>query len=342
MSTMNIGTEKFSIRMEPSGVEVRCGSDQTVLDAAIRSGMSVPYGCRHGNCSSCKAKVVDGDYELMNRVSEFALMEFERQEGYILMCSTWPRSDMIMEVEEDEEPGLQLFPVCDFSGEVVSNERVTPDIHVIRIQLNEPRDIPYAAGQYFEFDVPGLEETRAYSMASEYASSGLVEFHVKLIQQGRGSSYLTSLRSGDVVSGSGPFGRMQLRSLDNDIVFVAGGSGLAPIKALLESAFAQGFTRQAWLFYGARTSKDLYLTEQWYDWEQKYPNFHFIPALSNREDGEAWDGKEGFIAEVMAQSFESLNDTVAYLCGPPIMIQTTLKSLYKLGVRSSLIYYDEF
>ncbi|WAH39816.1 2Fe-2S iron-sulfur cluster-binding protein [Alicyclobacillus fastidiosus] len=202
MSTMNIGTEKFSIRMEPSGVEVRCGSEQTVLDAAIRSGMSVPYGCRHGNCSSCKAKVVDGDYELMNRVSEFALMEFERQEGYILMCSTMPRSDMIMEVEEDEEPGLQLFPVRDFSGEVVSNERVTPD-------------------------------------------------------------------SADVVSGSGPFGRMQLRSLDNDIVFVAGGSGLAPIKALLESAFAQGFTRQAWLFYGARTTKDLYLTEHWFDWETR-------------------------------------------------------------------------
>ncbi|GMA61073.1 hypothetical protein GCM10025859_15130 [Alicyclobacillus fastidiosus] len=118
------------------------------------------------------------------------------------MCSTMPRSDMIMEVEEDEEPGLQLFPVRDFSGEVVSNERVTPD-------------------------------------------------------------------SADVVSGSGPFGRMQLRSLDNDIVFVAGGSGLAPIKALLESAFAQGFTRQAWLFYGARTTKDLYLTEHWFDWETR-------------------------------------------------------------------------
>ncbi len=342
MSIANEGLEKFSIQMVPSGREIRCASDQTVLDAAIRSGMSVPYGCRHGNCSSCKAKVVDGDYELMNRISEFALMGFERDEGYILMCSTLPCSDLVIEVEEDEEPGVRLFPVYDFNGQVVSNERVTPDIHIIRIQLSDPVDLHYAAGQYFEFNVPGLDDTRAYSMANEYTPSGLLEFYVKLIPHGKGSTYLTSLQTGDVVSGSGPYGRMQLRTLDKDIVFIAGGSGLAPIKALLESAFAQNFSHQAWLFYGARTTKDLFLIEQWRSWKEQYPNFHFVPALSNLEEHEMWDGEEGYIADVVSRSFESLNNTDVYLCGPPIMIQTTQKSLYKLGVRSSSIYYDEF
>lgn len=160
-------TLTYKIRVEPRGVEISCKEGQTVLDAVLRSGLAVPYGCKHGNCSACKARVLEGDYRLMDRVSEFALMGFERDEGYILMCSTLPESDLVVEVEEeDEEPGVQLFPVYDFEAVVQDNTACTHDIHRIRLDLIEPGDIPYAAGQFFEFRIPESEETRAYSVAT--------------------------------------------------------------------------------------------------------------------------------------------------------------------------------
>ncbi len=341
MGINGLEADSYTIRLEPSGREIRCRSGQTLLDAVIRNDMSVLYGCRHGNCSSCKARVIDGDYELMARVSEFALMSFEREDGYILMCCTLPESDMIVEVEE-EEPGIELFSIHDFTATITENERVTHEIHILRARLSEPFDIPYAAGQYFEFHIPGLEETSAFSMASDYERGAILEFHVKRIPGNRGSNYLADLKAGHTVTGSGPYGRMQLRNRNKDVVMVAEGSGLAPIKALLHKLFKEDFSKNVWLFYGARSVRDLYLTNEWVKLANEHSNFHIISALSNRDAAEPWDGEEGFIADVVTRHFDALHDTDAYLSGPPVMIQTTLQSLYKLGVRSSNIFYDEF
>ncbi len=343
MAMTDVGADPCMIRLMPSGRESLCRPGQTLLDAAIRSGMTVPYGCRHGTCASCKAKVLEGDYELMPRVSEFALMSFERDEGYILMCSTLPQGDMVVEVdEEDVEPGIEIFPITDFRAEIVSNVAVTPDIHVLRLKLKQPGDVVYTAGQYFEFNIPGLPETRAYSMATTYSCGNTMEFHVKRVPQGVGSNFLCDLVKGASVTGSGPYGRMQLGSRERNLIFVAGGSGLAPIKALVEKVFSEDFRKEAWLFYGARTGKDLYLVPEWVHMAEKYPNFHFIPALSNKDDEKPWNGEEGYIADVVSRKMAGIENAHAFLCGPPIMIETTLKSLYKLGLYSSDISYDEF
>ncbi|MCL6625358.1 NADH:ubiquinone reductase (Na(+)-transporting) subunit F [Alicyclobacillus shizuokensis] len=332
----------YRISLEPSGREVVCKEGQTLLDAVLRSGFPIPYGCRHGNCSSCKARVLEGDYQLMDRVSEFALMSFERSEGYVLMCSTLPESDMVVEVEElEEEEGARYYPIHDFDGVVVENTPYTHDIHKLTVQMDRP-NFDYAAGQFCEFVIPGMEDSRAYSMATPCTNAGLLEFHIKRIPGGKGSNYMCDLQPGDSIQGSGPYGKMYLRNRSKPLLFVAGGSGMAPIKAMLEDLFTQPITDDVWFFYGARTKKDLYLLDYWTNLQETHDRFHFIPALSDKEPLDEWSGEEGYIADVVAKYMEDFLGMDAYLCGPPILIQTTLKVLYKGGLRSSNIFYDEF
>ncbi|XTP56498.1 2Fe-2S iron-sulfur cluster-binding protein [Niallia sp. Krafla_26] len=254
--------ETYEVTLEPSGKTIEVKEGQTLLDAVIRNGIQVAYGCRHGSCSACKCQVLEGDYEIMDRVSEYSLMSFEREEGVTLMCSTLVESDLVIEVEE-EESDLPFYAVHDFEAEVVENKPFTHDIHRIQLKLNEPAHIEYASGQFFEFDIPSLEDTRAYSLANKFQEGSLLEFHIKRVPEGKGSNYMCDLKVGDVVTGSGPYGTMQLRDRNKDLIFIAGGSGMAPIKALLEEVFSEHFENNVWFFYGARAKKDLFLVEEW-------------------------------------------------------------------------------
>lgn len=341
MNRSKTALETYEITLEPSGKTMTIKEGQTILDAAIRNGIQVAYGCRHGSCSACKCQVLDGDYEMMDRVSEYSLMSFERDEGYVLMCSTLAEGDLVIELEE-EESDVPFFPVYDFDAEVVENQPCTHDIHRIKLKLQQPLDIPYAAGQFFEFDVPSLDETRAYSVANKYQEANIVEFHVKRIKDGKGSNYMCDVAVGDRLTGSGPYGKMQLRDRNKNLIFVAGGSGMAPIKSLLEELFSGDFKKEAWFFYGARTEKDLYMVNEWLDLAKRYPNFHYIPALSDPDSASNWTGEVGYIADVISRNVENMKGMDAFLCGPPIMIETACEALSKGGVKGSDIFYDEF
>jgi NAD(P)H-flavin reductase/ferredoxin len=341
MAKTKTAHETYEVTLAPSGKTMVVKEGQTLLDAAIRNGIQVAYGCRHGSCSACKCQVLDGEYEIMDRVSEYSLMSFERDEGFTLMCSTLVESDLVIEVEE-EESDLPFFPVYDFEAEVEENKQMTHDIHMIKLKLADPKQIEYASGQFFEIDVPDLDETRAYSMANKFDGGNIIEFHVKRVKDGKGSNYMCDLQLGEVVTGSGPYGKMQLRDRNKDLVFVAGGSGMAPIKSLLEELFFHPFEKEAWFFYGARTKKDLYLIEEWEELSKRYSNFHFVPALSDPNPSDGWEGETGYIADVIGRKLENMKGMDAYLCGPPIMIETTCDVLYKGGLKGNNISFDEF
>ena len=343
MSQTKTAVETYEITLEPSGKTIIVKEGQTILDAAIRNGVQVAYGCRHGSCAACKCQVLEGEFEIMDRVSEYSLMSFEREEGITLMCSTLAESDLVIEVDE-EESDLPFFAVHDFEAEVVENKACTHDIHMIKLKLQDPASIEYGSGQFFEFDIPGLDDdTRAYSLANKYYDGdNILEFHIKRVPDGTGSNYMCDLQVGDTVTGSGPYGNMQLRNRDKDLIFIAGGSGMAPIKSLLEEVFSESFEQEAWFFYGARAKKDLYLEEEWNELAKKYPNFHFIPALSQPDESDNWNGETGFIADVISRTLENVSDMDAYLCGPPIMIETSCDALSKAGMKGTNISYDEF
>lgn len=334
--------ETYEVTLEPSGNQIQVKEGQTILDALIRNGIQTPYGCRHGSCSACKARVLEGNYEIMGRVSEYSLLSFERDDGMILLCSTLPESDLVVEIEEEEEEGVTFYPVVDFEATVEKNEQVTSDIHIIELELTDPTTVRYAAGQFFEFQVQGEAELRSYSAATRFTDNNKLQFHVKRIPIGVGSNYMCDLEVGATVKASGPYGKMQLRDREKDLVFVAGGSGMAPIKALVEEVFSRDFEHEAWFFYGARTEQDLYLVDEWLELEQKHPNFHFIPALSNLSDDSNWSGERGFIADVIKNKMDSCSGMDAYLCGPPIMCQTVTDAFYEKGLRGNHIFLDEF
>ena len=338
----NTKVETYEVTFEPSGNQIQVKEGQTILDAIIRNGIQTPYGCRHGSCSACKARVLEGNYEIMGRVSEYSLLTFERDEGMILLCSTLPESDLVIEIEEEEVEGITFYPVVDFESAVVKNEQATSDIHIIELQVTNQSTIPYAAGQYFEFRVQGHVEERAYSAATRYTEGNLLQFHVKRIPNGIGSNFMCDLKVGTTVKGSGPYGKMQVRDRNKDLLFVAGGSGMAPIKAIIEEVISKPFEHDAWFYYGARTEQDLYLTEEWLELEKKYPNFHFIPALSNLSEDAKWEGERGFIADVIRNKLDQCAGFDAYLCGPPIMCETVTDVLYEKGLRGNHIFLDEF
>lgn len=338
----NTKVELYEVTLEPSGKQITVKEGQTLLDGIIRHGLQVAYGCRHGNCALCKAKVIDGEYEIMERVTDYSLLSFERDEGYVLLCSTIPESDLVVEIEEEENEGIAFHPVVDFEASVVKNEKLTKDIHLIQIEVSEPAEICYSSGQFFEFNILGMEQTRAYSMANRYSGKQLIDFHVKRIENGMGSNYMCDLVPGEIITGSGPYGKMQLINRDKDLIFVAGGSGMAPIKALVEELYSGPFQHQAWFFYGARTKEDLFLTEQWEELAKNNNNFHFIPALSEQKADEDWQGETGYIADVLDKHLADLGNMDAYLCGPPILIETVTAALYKGGLRHSNIFSDEF
>lgn len=341
MNFSGAAAETYEVTLEPSGNTIYAKEGQTLLDAIIRGGVQISYGCRHGNCAACKALVLEGDYTHMDRVSEYSLLGFERDEGYILLCSTLAESDLAIKVEE-EESDLVFYQVYDFQAEMIENVQATPDIHLIRMRLLEPVSIAYAAGQYFEFDIPALSETRAYSMATPYQANNELEFHIKRVDHGIGSNYLCNLSAGSRITGSGPYGQMRLKTRDKDLLFVAGGSGMAPIKALIEELISEPFEHEAWFFYGARSREDLYLAKKWVELEQQYPYFHFIPALSEKRPDDEWTGEEGYIADAVKRKMGSMPNTDAYLCGPPKLIETTIGVITQLGIRGANIAYDEF
>lgn len=338
----NTAIETYEVTLEPSGNQILVKEGQTILDALIRNGIQTPYGCRHGSCSACKARVLEGNYEILGRVSEYSLLPFERDDGMILLCSTLPESDLVIEIEEEEEEGITFYPVIDFEATVIKNDQVTPDIHIIELELENPTTVPYAAGQFFEFQVQGGTEVRAYSAATKYADNNLLQFHIKRIPNGIGSNYMCDLEIGAKVGGSGPYGKLQLRDRDKDLVFVAGGSGMAPIKALIEEVFSKPFEHEVWFFYGARTEQDLFLIETWLELDQELPNFHFIPALSNLLEDSNWNGERGYIADVIRNKMDSCIGMDAYICGPPVMCVTVTDGLYEKGIRGNHIYLDEF
>jgi Na+-transporting NADH:ubiquinone oxidoreductase subunit NqrF len=224
----------YTITVLPYERSFDCGEEETVLQAALRQGVLLPYGCKHGGCGRCKAMVLEGDVD-PGEPSTYALMDFERQQGFTLLCSSIPESDLVIEV--DAGPVDEVFqgaPILDFETEVKDVTTLTHDIRGVRLALIDPPEITFQAGQYVDGLVPGTQEWRSYSMASPPSSRRELEFMVKLMAGGLASSYVEGgLAIGERITVRGPYGSFRLRSEDRPAVMIAGGSGMAPILSML-------------------------------------------------------------------------------------------------------------
>jgi len=338
--------DKHVVRFEPVGIEIEVDEDQTVLRAAAEQGIMLMHGCKEGQCSSCKSFVLDGDDIELDKYSTFALPDYEREEGFTLLCRAHVYEDVTIELLNFDEDMIRSgLPIQEAVAEVVSKDPVTHDMRHLVVQLLEPREIKFFPGQYVDFAVPGTEATRSFSMANTSSrDSGQLEFVIKVYPDGLFSHFLdTQLAVGDRLNITGPFGVFTLREgNDADLIFVGGGAGMAPILSLLRSMAERGIQRKATYYYGARRRRDLCFEEELRALEQALPAFRYVPALSEPAAGDAWNGEIGLITNVVQRHEADLKGAHAYVCGPPPMVEAAMPMLTRLGVPEKHVYYDKF
>jgi Na+-transporting NADH:ubiquinone oxidoreductase subunit F len=335
----NYGDVKININDDK---EITVKGGKPLLGSLMDQKIFIPSACGgKGSCGLCKVKVTSeiGDY-LPTELPWIS--EEEKKDNTRLSCQIKLKKDISIQIPEE------LFNVKEYQTEVVSIKDLTYDIKEITLKLLEPQEIHFKAGQFIQFQVPEYELTaepvyRAYSMASNPQIKGSVELEIRLVPNGICTTYVFEhLKTGDTVTINGPYGEFFLRDTDSELVFIAGGSGMAPIKAMLSDMHEKQINRKTSYFFGARSTRDLFLVEEMRELEKKLPDFTYIPALSEPSAEENWDGETGLITEVLSRHLKSVENLEAYLCGSPGMIDASIAVLTEKGLSEDLIYYDKF
>lgn len=332
----------YSLTIEPLGQVLQVEEGQTILDAALRAGIYLPHACCHGLCATCKVDVTDGEIE-HGDVSNFALMDYERDEGKCLACCATLQSDVTIEAEIDEEPDAQNLPVLDYVGTVACVESLTPTIKGVWIALDSP--IAFQAGQYINLRIPGESAPRAFSIASAPQAGGTIELNVRQVPGGKATTWVhQKLRAGDKVSLSGPYGRFFVRkSAGAPLLFLAGGSGLSSPRSMILDLLAEGCTLPITLVNGARAQDELYHHAAFEALAAEHPNFTYLPVLSGEPEGSGWTGARGFVHDAAKAHFASdFRGHKAYLCGPPLMIDACITTLMQGRLFERDIYTEKF
>jgi propane monooxygenase reductase subunit len=337
---------RHTVRFEPVGIEIEVAEQQTVLRAAAEQGLMLMHGCKEGQCAACKSFVLEGDDIELDKYSTFALPDYEKDEGFTLLCRAHVYEDVTIELlNYDEDMIKSGLPLQQAVAEVAAIEAVTHDLRHVTLTLVEPTELRYFPGQYVDITVAGHGVTRSFSMANTpTGGGGTLEFVIKVYPDGRFSSLLADghLAVGDRVDLVGPYGAFTLREGgDARIVLVGGGAGMAPVLALVRALAELQSPRDIVFYYGARKKRDLCFEDELHELERTLPRFRYVPALSE-PDGEGWDGETGFVTDVLKRREDSLTGAHAYVCGPPPMVEAAMPVLGALGVEERRIYYDKF
>lgn len=331
------------LTIEPLGVTIEVEDGQTMLDAALRKGVYIPHACGHGLCGTCKVEVLEGDID-PGVSNPFALMDFERDEGKTLACCATLQSDVTIEADIEDDPDARIIAMEDFNTTVSRIETLTPTIKAIWLKLDHPID--FQAGQYVQIVMPGVEGGRPFSIANspeEIARTGELEINVRIVEGGAGTAYLhNQLKVGDALTISGPYGRFFVRTSEQaPIIFMAGGSGLSSPRSMILDLLAQGYPHQLTLVYGQRNLAELYYDAEFKALAQQYPNFTYVPALS--EDASGFEGHKGFVHEAAKEHFNGdFSGHKAYMCGPPVMIEACLATLMQGRLYERDMYAEKF
>lgn len=332
----------YRITIEPLGHAVEAAEGQTILDACLRAGVWLPHACCHGLCATCKVQVVDGEVE-HGEASPFALMDFERDERKTLACCATLQSDVTIEADIDEEPDAETIPVRDFVGTVSRVESLTPTIRGIWLKLDET--LHFQAGQYVNVTIPDLGISRPFSLANAPSTGNEVELNVRIVPGGAGTSWLhNNLAVGQRLTISGPYGRFFVRkSAQMPTLYMAGGSGLSSPRSMILDLLESGSTLPITLVYGQRVRAELYYHDEFTALAERYPNFTYVPALSNEPEGSDWSGFRGFVHDAAKAHFNNdFRGYKAYLCGPPLMIDACITTLMQGRLFERDIYQEKF
>ena len=309
----------FQVLVNPSGRQFSCDAGESILAAAIRAGVGLPYGCKNGACGSCKGKLVSGQAELGTH-QERALSAAEREAGQTLFCCAMPQSDVVIEARE--VLGVGDFPIKKLPSRVAKLDRLTDDVMVLSLQLPATERMQFKAGQYIEFLLKDGKR-RAYSMATAPHSDELLALHIRHMPGGLFTDQVFgTLKEKDILRFEGPLGTFFLREdSEKPIIMLASGTGFAPIKAMIDHWAHQQSTRPITLYWGGRRPADLYMNALCEEWAKNLPNFHYIPVISDALPEDQWNGRTGFVHKAVMHDLQNLSDYQVYACGAPIMVE---------------------
>jgi Na+-transporting NADH:ubiquinone oxidoreductase subunit F len=329
--TINNGIKNVSIRQGAS-----------LLAGLARNGIFVPSACGgNARCGYCKIKVLSGGGTVTS-AEEPLLSSDEKAAGIRLACQVRVHNDLSIEIPQ------HLFSVKRFTGRVVEKELFTYDILRLKIACTNPSAIEFVAGQYVQIkSMPynGKDAVlRDFSIASPPSQRTGIELMIRRIPNGVFTPWaFDNLKVGDNISFTGPYGEFRASQNTNvPMLFIAGGSGMAPIWSILQDLREKKALRSSYLFFGALTQRDLFLTEQLRGFEKEFPDFKFIPALSNEPPESPWQGERGLITEVFRRTIPDCSNYEAYLCGSPGMINACINVLYACGLPEKNIFFDKF
>ncbi len=330
----------FQVTVQPSGHTFSVARDQTILGAGIDAGLSLPYGCRNGACGACKGRVLAGTVEHTDYQAH-ALSDKELNDGLALFCCATAQSDLVIECRE---AGLATgIAPRTLPCRVEKKTQLAPDVISIHLKLPANERLQFLPGQYVEFLLKDGAR-RAFSLANAPFDDQMLEFHLRLIPGGKFTEYVfNEMSEKAILRFEGPFGTFTLREdSDKPIIFVAGGTGFAPIKGIIEHALHHHATREMVLYWGALAKPDLYLPELPAQWAALHPNFHFIPVLSAPAALDAWTGRVGLVHQAVLADHPDLSDYQVYCCGAPAMVEAAHADFTGSGLPENEFFSDAF
>jgi NAD(P)H-flavin reductase/ferredoxin len=326
------------VRPDNRIVAVREG--ETILDAGLREGLGLPFECRNGGCGQCKATLAYGEVDYGAYQRE-ALPEPERAAGHILTCCATLRGDI--EIEYVPTKTLGDIRPREWSATVASTDRLAPDVMRVLLRLEGGERIPFYAGQHINVLLEDGAK-RSFSFATAPQLSERIELHIRRIAGGRYTGHVFErMRPGDPLRFEGPLGAFFLREdSDKPIIFVAGSTGFAPVKSMLEYAFSRGVRRRMLLYWGTRSLEDMYLAELPRQWEREHDNFTFVPVLSDPAPEDRWEGRTGLVHEAILADFPSLAGHQVYACGSAAMVEAAHPAFRARGLAQDDCFSDVF
>jgi CDP-4-dehydro-6-deoxyglucose reductase len=308
----------YQITVQPSGRKFAAEPDETILEAALRQGLTMPYGCKDGACGACKGKVLAGSVE-PGKYQSHALSEADIAAGLALYCCAKASSDLNIECKQMSS--ASDIPIKMLPGRIEKLERLAPDIIEMHLRLPGSEQFQFLAGQYIDFLLKDGKR-RSYSLANAPRSDNFVELHIRHVPGGLFTEQVfNALKLRDILRFEGPLGGFFLRQdSTKPVILLAGGTGFAPLKAIVEQAIADQSERPLHIYWGAKARVDLYMHELPEKWAAEHPHITYVPVLSEPAAGDDWQGRTGFVHQAVIADFPDLASHQVYACGSPVMI----------------------